>query len=366
MQWTGRLSYSWYLWHWPFIVLAVLALNSDSIPVRTGAALASLGAAYLAFHYVENPIRFAKRITRSTAVTFAVGLAITVAVLGVAGGTWLISSERTPVSFNDEELTAESTFFPHCQFQHAPGGAPYCFGGDLGAKTTIALVGDSHSSVWFNALSDVAKRQHVRVVLLSNPGCPFIQVAVNREPNGPLGIPQCRADRDSGLALLASIKPAAIVLTQNSAQYLGSILDSGGNVPSQKEQAALWTHAFESFVRKEKGVGVPVGVILDNPTLPQVPAQCVSQTASIAECEPSRAVALAPDQLLGGAELRVVHRDHIPYVSPTSVLCTPTGCPISLNGKLLYIDTNHLAYAATQLLEPQLTTFLPSLLTTRT
>jgi peptidoglycan/LPS O-acetylase OafA/YrhL len=96
MQWTGRLSYSWYLWHWPFIVLAVLALNSDSVPIRTGAALASLGAAYLAFRFVENPIRFAKRITRSAYWTFAIGLAITVGVLGVAGVTWVVSSERTP------------------------------------------------------------------------------------------------------------------------------------------------------------------------------------------------------------------------------------------------------------------------------
>jgi peptidoglycan/LPS O-acetylase OafA/YrhL len=361
MQWTGRLSYSWYLWHWPFIVLTVLALNSDSVPIRSCAALASLGAAYLAFRYVERPIRFAKPITQSAYWTFAVGLAITVIVLGIAGATWLYSSERTPTSFNSE-LAAAGTYVPQCHFQAAPGGAQYCFGGDLNAETTVALAGDSHAGSWFNLFSHIANRQRVRVVLLDNPGCPFIPIDVHRLPNGPFDTAQCVAVRNSGSDLLLSLKPKAIVLTQNSAQYLGLIENSKGNVPSQTEQVALWRNAFQSFIRDETKTGVRVGAILDNPTLPQSPAECVSETGSIAECEPSRSVALGPDRLLGNAELNVLdHHNNVPYVSPDSVLCTASGCPIVLNGKLLYFDSNHLTYAGSQLLEPQLVKLVRSL-----
>jgi hypothetical protein len=245
----------------------------------------------------------------------------------------------------------------------APGGAPYCYGGDLTSKTTVALVGDSHSSAWFREFTEVAQRQGVRVLLLSNPGCPFIPIAAHKEANGP-DIAQCAADRNSGMALLSSVKPAAIVLTQNSAQYLGLIVNSSGNVPSQTEQVALWKHAFQSFIREESAMGVRVGVVLDNPTLPESPAECVSQTSSIAQCEPSRAVALGPDRLLGNAELDVLNRGHIPYVSPDTVLCNAAGCPIALNGKLLYVDANHLAYAGTHQLQPQLTKLFRSLLAT--
>jgi peptidoglycan/LPS O-acetylase OafA/YrhL len=364
MQWTGRLSYSWYLWHWPFIVLTVLALNSDSVPIRTCAAVASLGVAYVAFRYVESPIRYLKRITRSPYWTFALGLAITLGVLAVAGATWLFSSERTPTSFN-AEVAAAGTFVPSCHFQTAPGGASYCFGGDLSATTTVALAGDSHAGSWFDTLSDVAKRQGVRIVLLDNPGCPFIPIEVNRLPNGPFDTAQCVAVRHSGSTLLSSLKPKAIVVTQNSAQYIGLIVDSNGNVPSQGEQVALWRNAFQSFIRDETEAGVNVGVILDNPTLPQSPAECVSQTNSIAECEPSRATALAPDRLLGNAELNILGHDRtVPYVSPDSVLCTANGCPISLNGKLLYFDSNHLTYAGTQLLDPEIEHLLRSLTAT--
>ena len=93
MQWFGRLSYSWYLWHWPFIVLTVLALNNGSIPVRTGAAVASLGVAYLAFRYVENPFRFNRRNIQSVRRTVVLGLVITVAVVALAGGIRFISAQ---------------------------------------------------------------------------------------------------------------------------------------------------------------------------------------------------------------------------------------------------------------------------------
>ena len=117
MQWFGRLSYSWYLWHWPFIVLAVLALNNGSIPVRTGAAVASLGVAYVAFRYVENPFRFNRRNIESVRRTVVLGVVITVAVVGLAGGIRFISARRTPASFEQELAIDSQSFLPQCSTQ---------------------------------------------------------------------------------------------------------------------------------------------------------------------------------------------------------------------------------------------------------
>ena len=362
MQWTGRLSYSWYLWHWPFIVLTVVALKSGTTAVRTSAALASLGAAYLAFRFVENPIRFARRLARPTYKTFMLGLAITIGALGVAAGTWFYSSERTPASFTHLQYVAAKSFFPGCHIKNAPGGAPYCFGGDISSSSTVALVGDSHSATWFNTISKAATQQHLRVLLLSNPGCPYISVAVRRAPNGPLDPAQCLADKNSGLALLSTVKPTAVVLTQHSAFYLGNIMDASGSTPSEREQVALWRNAFRAFLVNQIASGARVGVILDNPMLPQSPAECVAQTGSITDCEPSRTAALGPGQLLSSAELQVLSRlKSVPYVSPASLLCDASGCPLERHGSLLYVDNNHLTYAATQLLEPQVAALLRSL-----
>lgn len=363
MQWTGRLSYSWYLWHWPFIVLSVLVFNNGGTPIRTAAALASLGVAYLAFRYVENPVRFATSIVRSVRRTFALGLVITIAALGVAGGTWFVSSQRTPASFNAQMAVALKSFFPGCHPHVTPQGTFVCYGGDLTAPVTVALVGDSHAATWFNALSNVAAHQHVRVLLLTNPDCPFIPIEVRPAPNGPVNTQQCVVRRSEGMRLLSAIKPKAVILTQHTGVYLGSIMNSSGSVPSQQEQVALWKHAFRSFLEEEHSLDIRPAVILDNPTLPQTPAECVSATGSIAECEPTRSVALASGRPLQSAELQVLDTlKDVPRFAPDNVLCNATGCPLELRGYLLYADTNHLLYGATKLMEPQLSILLKGLL----
>ncbi len=131
MRWIGRLSYSWYLWHWPFIVLAVLAVGNSSVSLRTGAALVSLGVAYVAFRTVENPFRFNRSLIRSSRRTFLIGLTITGVTLGTAGVTWEWATRSTPASYGELQSAALKVFFPTCSPAHTPKGISYCAGGDL-------------------------------------------------------------------------------------------------------------------------------------------------------------------------------------------------------------------------------------------
>jgi len=58
LQILGKLSYSWYLWHWPFLVFSVALFPNISVTGKTVAAAASLAVAGITHHFVENPIRF--------------------------------------------------------------------------------------------------------------------------------------------------------------------------------------------------------------------------------------------------------------------------------------------------------------------
>jgi peptidoglycan/LPS O-acetylase OafA/YrhL len=57
----GKLSYSWYLWHWPVLIIAPSVLHAEpTVWQRLLLAAGSLGLAALCFTVLENPIRTAK------------------------------------------------------------------------------------------------------------------------------------------------------------------------------------------------------------------------------------------------------------------------------------------------------------------
>jgi len=364
MRWVGRLSYSWYLWHWPFIILAVLVVGNDSVIDRTGAALASLGVAYIAYKVVENRLRFSQALIRSSRRTFLVGLVITGVTLGTAGAVWEIATRSTPASYAALQSAALQVFFPKCTTARTPEGVSYCAGGDLTSKTAVALVGDSHAATWFNELSAVAKRRHVRVDAFMTSACPFIPIVVKPAiANGPTSTSQCLAARAQGMRGLAELKPAGVILTEHDRLYLGLILDKNGNVPSQSVQVASWRAALKEFLVQMQALGIHPGVILDDPTLPYEPSECVSQTQSLAACEATRSGALSIGEPLMRVDLGVLKSDpSVPVLTPSDFLCDEAGCPLELHGRLLYADDNHLTLGATQLMEPQLSKLLTSVL----
>ena len=57
MVWVGQRSYGIYLWHWPMLVLIDAKFGPLSAPARVAVLTASVGAAALSFHYLENPVR---------------------------------------------------------------------------------------------------------------------------------------------------------------------------------------------------------------------------------------------------------------------------------------------------------------------
>jgi len=80
-QWVGRLSYSWYLWHWPVLVLffSYKAKSLESTPVATRLAIevGALGLAVCTYYFVENPVRHSLFLVSSPRAT-GIGAALLV------------------------------------------------------------------------------------------------------------------------------------------------------------------------------------------------------------------------------------------------------------------------------------------------
>ena len=82
LQRAGRISYSWYLWHWPVLIL-VPAMIGHSFNLAENLALVgfSAGLATATVALVERPVRFAPRLATQPRVSLALGGTITVATV---------------------------------------------------------------------------------------------------------------------------------------------------------------------------------------------------------------------------------------------------------------------------------------------
>ena len=159
-QWLGRVSYSWYLWHWPFILLAVEWFSRNEVPIRVAAALVALAVATVTFRLVEKPLRFSPTLRRSLPLTYIVGALITVAVLVVTFGLTTASSHALSSGELKKLSQARKDEPTHTCARNptSPHGVTYCEDGDLTATRSVMLVGDSHAGHWQTAFRRRPKR----------------------------------------------------------------------------------------------------------------------------------------------------------------------------------------------------------------
>ena len=83
-QWVGRISYSLYLWHWPLLKIAEQRRGTPLPPAQSLLWVAvAVVLSVLTLRLVENPIRFARRLTSSTTATLLLGAVLIGATFGL-------------------------------------------------------------------------------------------------------------------------------------------------------------------------------------------------------------------------------------------------------------------------------------------
>ena len=366
MQWVGRVSYSWYLWHWPAMILAVAWLDRDSTPIRVTAGLLALPIAGAAHHWVENPLRFSAWLTTSRARTVAMGAGVTLLVVVAAVG-FARYSDRALTSDRYAELVATKDAHRglDCAVdERSPSGIDYCLDGDLGASRTIMLIGDSHARQWMAAFADGAESADARLAVRWKSVCPSLPVRVTSFEG--IESADCAAFRTETLRLVEELRPDVVVVA-NYSGYRDQILTGDGSDADRAEQAEIWADGFAEHLEGLQGSGARIGVVVDNPRLETDPLVCLSRRGNTEEeCQPTRSAALAATAPFQSAEADVMERiGGITTFGVTDRICDSDRCDLIQGSDFVFVDRDHLSVAWTMGQDALIANFFSDLFDTR-
>ncbi len=350
MVWTGERSYSWYLWHWPAVVLASVVFGAQSVWLALAASVLALGLAHYTFRWVETPVREWKGFRKRTGATYLAMAGAFAVCMAVAGGVYAGGAVASDTAQNRAWLAVREQGPP----QSCPGrqtsesGISYCVSGPTDAATTVMIVGDSHAAQWVPTMSKVATEEGFGLVIRSLDACPAADVKVLAHS---VANTKCDLFHEQTAALIRELRPAVLV-TANSNSYLGQILDSSGGVASRDAQTALWRAGFDSLVETARAAGAVPAVIEDTPRPGGDAGICVTRPGGSEErCTPKRDDAVSAIAPLRDAERSVQKELKLSHVLTfDDHLCTARSCIISDNGIPVFTDSSHLsqAWAASQ------------------
>ena len=368
MRALGRVSYSWYLWHWPFILLAIAYFDKDKRSLRLAAVLVALGVATVAYTLVENRVRFAKALTGSIRLTYVVGLGVTFGLVlgtfglqrfadnrvdnvvkGVGAGGQKVSLAEVRGSRKQNECLDPTT---------SPSGIPYCEDGDLSSDRMIMLIGDSHAGHWRPVFDKVATEQHIHVVVRWAPSCPAVPV-LTKGKGMDIPDPKCQAFRDDTATLVTELKPDAVVVS-NSNEYKGSIIP-GQAIAPDGTNVEIWAAGYRELMTSLQAEGVKVAGIVDTPLQAQDPIDCLA-SKDAADCATSKTDAFVGQKSFMQAEADVRKDLGIKSLDINGTLCPDTTCPVVIDGIYVYADPAHLYSGFVVTRSDQVTGFLNSLL----
>ena len=122
LMFTGRISYSLYLWHWPVLIIGAAWIGHDP-GLTANLALCGLAIllAYLTYSLLEEPVRDSVRLKRCRPrVSLAMGAALTASVLVVATSAIALTPSM-PTLAADEHGSCSFLTTHKCGLRWRPG-----------------------------------------------------------------------------------------------------------------------------------------------------------------------------------------------------------------------------------------------------
>jgi peptidoglycan/LPS O-acetylase OafA/YrhL len=378
VQYIGRVSYSWYLWHWPFVVFAGAEWGPLSTAEATAAVAASFVPTVIGHHLVEGPVMRSELLRRRPWAALGVGALATFAGLAAAGLVWFAKPDipTLPASKVEGAAALKRQQVPQ-ESADALSPNPLEAGGDIGrldadgclltfdetesgkctytwgnGDTKVVLLGDSHAAPLFAPLEQIGRERGWSLTGLAKDGCPPANALVVRPKlGGPYD--DCQTWRESALRRIEAEKPDLVVVTGD--QYYDALGPDGSGLASADSDRTLEAGYADTLKRLE-ATGAKVAAVRDIPEAPLDVPGCVAESLdSLDDCGFA-----ADSRKPSGWDLRAIRSvPGVDLVDLTKYICPDGHCRAVIGDAVTYLDTNHLTATFARTLAPMIERELP-------
>lgn len=375
MQYVGKVSYAWYLWHWPLLILlpawagkeftwmtnvevvviafwlAVLTYFLENACLRShwsigrwfgvGVGLAATSAVIALLASVSLPSVVGSGVARSvTSLAVADATAVQNAL---TDGMKITALPRnlTPTLDNVTTDLPQSTK-DGCHAALLQTAPVTCTYGDPNGTRTAVLLGDSHAQQWLAALIPNARAQHWKLITYTKAACPIATLTVWNNDLKRL-YAECDTWRIAAFANIKALDPDMII---------GSESDS---VPWSAVSDARWADETVRSLQRIAGPKTHIVFIGDTPQTTADPTPCLQQHLTNAQaCAYQRSAAYLdfPDRK------KIMHSEltaaGMGYVDPLNFFCG-LWCPAVVGNMVVRRDTGHITNTYAAWLAPMLT-----------
>ncbi|SFD33994.1 acyltransferase family protein [Streptomyces aidingensis] len=382
--WIGGLSYAWYLWHWPLILIVPAAVGGGAEDglLRLPAALGGIVLAWLTLRLVEDPVRFHRglRARAGRGLSLGLGLSAAAAAAAVAAAqfppgldsgaprqstrdalarafdpaaalTELLEQpvERLPAnlepSLHDTAYGRTAVYTDGCALTTADEMQTHpCRYGDPAGDRTVVLFGDSHAAQWFPALEAIARTHRWRLYSFTKNACKISRITIELN-GGPYAT--CDTWRAETLGRILELEPDLVITSNsNSAKLYGE---------GQDDLGTAWGKGQAETYRVLGRGGIRVLTLLDNPWPKSNAVDCaVANPGRLSSCARHRSEA-DPRPEVTEAIRQAAAAERVPVLDPYDWVCAPSGnCPVVVGNTMVYRDYGHLADGFVAALTPVL------------
>jgi peptidoglycan/LPS O-acetylase OafA/YrhL len=414
MRAMGRISYSWYLWHYPLLVLGpATAGHPLGGPARLGLAALSGVLAVLTFRFVEEPGRRAAWLATSPRRSLEVGLGLSavaaVACLAVAAtipstaghgrapvasirqtsapspavpagrgaqGSAPVNPALTALDAAQAQVVAAVTssagtrnvpanlepplssassseaapMVDGCLVSYRSTSLPPCVFGDQAATRSVALFGDSHAAMWFPAVDAFAKAHHYRLLVWTKAACPPVAITLF-SPVLDRTWTECQQWYANVLGAIAGARPSLVVLG------IAPNYDAAYRVV---QNGPAWLSGLTSTITAVRRSGARVLVLGSIPGPDATVPDCLSASLSdVPACDFSPAGhrvngggLVGVDQAGQAAEAAAVRAASGTFADVVPWFCTASLCDTIVDNLLVYRDNSHITVPYAEYLAP--------------